>query len=89
MSEYTHESFFDENPGEFIRDRRMHYLMVNAISRRVRQLQLGERALSTPPDGSRDTTRVAIQEFLDDHLEITPRVHLHHEEEQEPITEIG
>lgn len=88
MTEYGTESFFQENPGDFIRERRMHYLMVNAISRRVRQLQLGERPLATPPDGSRDPLRIAAQEFLEDKLEVVPKqLHLE-EEDEESITEI-
>ncbi len=88
MTEREYESFFDENPGDFLREGRMHYLTINAVSRRVRQLQLGERALANVPEGHRDPTRVAIQEFLDDQLEVRPRVNLHIEEDHEPITEI-
>jgi len=71
--EQTHYTFFDENPGDFLRDRRMHYLMVNAVARRVRQLQTGERALAVPGDGNREVVNIAITEFLDDKLEVVPR----------------
>ncbi len=88
MTEYAQEAFFDENVGDFVRERRMHYLVVNAVSRRVRQLQLGERPLALPSDGNREPIRIALQEFLDDQLEVVPRVHLENDEEQEPMTEI-
>lgn len=88
MTEYGQESFFKEEPGNFLRERRMHYLMVNSIAKRVRQLQLGERPLVTLPDGTRDPIRVATQEFLDGQLEIVPRVLHHDEQESEPVTEI-
>jgi DNA-directed RNA polymerase subunit K/omega len=66
-------SFFEEGLGKMLREERGVYLMVNAVSRRVRQLQLGERALSLPADGSRDIVKMAFQEFVDDKLEIVPR----------------
>lgn len=66
-------TFFEENPGELIREHRRYYLMVNAIARRVRQLQTGDRALSLPADNNRDPLHIAIQEFLDDKLEIVPK----------------
>lgn len=69
----TKQSFFDEEPSDLIREHRCYYLMVNAISRRVRQLQLGERALALPPSGTRDPFYVAQEEFLQDKLDITPR----------------
>jgi len=70
-------AFFEENPGKLIREHRMHYLLVNAVSRRVRQLQLGEKALALPPDAvNRDSSYIARQEFLEDKLEIIPRQYL-------------
>lgn len=66
-------SFFDDNPGDMIREHRMQYLMVNAVARRVRQLQLGERAQALPPDGIRDPLHIARQEFLEDKLDIIPK----------------
>ena len=66
-------SFFDEKPADLLRDHRYNYLMVNAIARRVRQLQLGERALALPEDGSRDPLYIAQAEFMNDKLAITPR----------------
>lgn len=51
----------------------MQYLMVNAVSRRVRQLQLGERALAVPLDGNRDLTHVAKSEFLEGKLIVVPK----------------
>ena len=65
--------FFEEDPASMIRDHRQYYLMVNAISKRVRQLQTGDRALALPDDGSRDPLYVARAEFLNDKLTITPR----------------
>lgn len=65
--------FFNNNPSDLIKDHREYYLMVNAISKRVRQLQLGDRALALPADGSRDPLYIAQEEFLQDKLVITPR----------------
>jgi DNA-directed RNA polymerase subunit K/omega len=67
-------SFFNENPGDMIREHRLQYLMVNAVARRVRQLQLGERAQALPPDGNRDPLHIARQEFLEDKLDVMPKL---------------
>jgi DNA-directed RNA polymerase subunit K/omega len=67
-------AFFDENPSDLIREHRMQYLMVNAVAKRVRQLQLGERAQALPPDGNRDPLHIARQEFLEDKLDVMPKV---------------
>lgn len=69
----TKQSFFDEEPGLLIKEHRCYYLMVNAISRRVRQLQTGDRALALPPNGTRDPFYVAQEEFVQNKLDITPR----------------
>ncbi len=66
-------SFFDASPSDMIKDHRQYYLMVNAISKRVRQLQLGDRALALPASGSRDPLYIATEEFLQDKLTVTPR----------------
>lgn len=66
-------SFFQEKPSDMITEHRQYYLMVNAISRRVRQLQLGERALALPASGSRDPLYIAQEEFMQDKLAITQR----------------
>lgn len=73
MSEAAIPSFFNENPGDALREHRLQYLMVNAVARRVRQLQLGERAQALPPDGNRDPLHIAKQEFLEDKLDIYPK----------------
>ena len=67
------ESIFETNPADLIKERRGPYLMVNAIAKRVRGLQLGEKALALSPDGTRDAVKIATQEFLDDKLEIIRR----------------
>lgn len=80
-------AFFDEDPADFIREHRRYYLMVNAISKRVRQLQLGDRALALPASGSRDPIYIAQEEFLQGKLAITQRTAaLHFEEEPEDMT---
>jgi hypothetical protein len=66
--------FLDGKPSDFIRDHRQVYLMINAISKRVRQLQLGERALALPASGSRDPLYIAQEEFIQDKLVITERL---------------
>ena len=66
-------SFFDEKPSDLIREHRQFYLMVNAISRRVRQLQTGDRALALPANGNREAFYIAQEEFLQDKLLVTPR----------------
>lgn len=63
----------DESPGTLLREHRGLYVMVNAVSKRVRQLQRGERALAYPPDGSREAVKIAIQEFLEDKLKVVPK----------------
>ena len=79
-------SFFNNEPSDLIKEHRENYLMVNAISKRVRQLQLGERALALPADGSRDPVYVAQAEFLNDKLSVTPRkVGLHFLDEYEDV----
>lgn len=67
-------AFFDETPSDLIREHRLQYLMVNAVARRVRQLQLGERAQALPADGSRDPLHIARQEFLEDKLDVIPKL---------------
>jgi len=66
-------SCFDEEPGDLIREHRHYYLMVNAIARRVRQLQLGDRALALPANGNREALYISQEEFLQGKLDITPR----------------
>ena len=66
-------SFFDEKPSDLIREHRQFYLMVNAIARRVRQLQTGDRALALPANGNREAFYIAQEEFMQDKLQITPR----------------
>lgn len=73
MNEAAAPSFFEENPANFIREHRMQYLMVNAVARRVRQLQLGERAQALPADGNRDPLYIAIEEFLEDKLDVSAK----------------
>jgi DNA-directed RNA polymerase subunit K/omega len=73
MSDFI-KDILDENLGELIRERRGNYLVVNAVSKRVRQLQTGDRYLALPADGSRDPVRIALQELLDDKLEVLPRI---------------
>lgn len=68
------ESIFSEEPAKLIKEHRGYYLLVNAIAKRVRGLQLGDKALALPPDGSREVTRIAIQEFLDGKTEIARTV---------------
>jgi DNA-directed RNA polymerase subunit K/omega len=76
--------FFDENTSDLLREHRQVYLMINAISKRVRQLQLGERALALPASGSRDPLYIAEEEFRQDKLAITERTApLHFAEEPE------
>jgi DNA-directed RNA polymerase subunit K/omega len=65
----------DENLGQLIREHRGRYLTLNVISRRVRQLQTGKRSLALPADGSRESVRVAIQEVLEDKLEVVPHLY--------------
>lgn len=76
--------FFEDNPGDMIRDHRRYYLLVNAIARRTRQLQLGERPLALPAEGKKEGIYIAIEEFLQDKLEIVPKSSIvHHVEDDE------
>lgn len=65
--------FFDEKPSDLLREHRQVYFMINAIAKRVRQLQLGDRALALPADGNRDPVYIAREEFLQDKLVVTER----------------
>jgi len=65
--------FFNEKPSDFIKEHRQVYLMINATAKRVRQLQLGERALALPAN-TRDPLYIAQEEFLQDKLVITERL---------------
>lgn len=67
-------TFFDETPSDLIREHRQIYLIINATAKRVRQLQLGERPLALPADGSRDPVYIAREEFMQDKLRISERV---------------
>src|SRR5687768_9111512 len=73
MSEAAIPNFFNEEPAVYLREHRMQYLMVNAVARRVRQLQLGERAQALPADGNRDLLHVAKAEFLEGKLIVVPK----------------
>ncbi len=66
--------FFDEKPSDLIRDHRQVYFTINAIAKRVRQLQLGERPQALPADGNRDPVYIAREEFLQDKLVVTERI---------------
>lgn len=69
--------YFNTPPSEMIRRGVGSYLIINAVSRRARELQLGERALALPSDGSRDAVKIAQQELLEDKVEILPKEHSH------------
>ena len=73
MNPFTPPDALTEDPATLIREHRGMYMMINAISRRVRDLQSGERALSHLPEGNKDLVKVAIQEFLEGKLDIIPR----------------
>ncbi|MCX7718354.1 MAG: DNA-directed RNA polymerase subunit omega [Candidatus Sumerlaeaceae bacterium] len=73
INPFTPPDALKEDPATLIREHRGMYMMINAISRRVRDLQAGERALSHLPDGSWDPVKVATQEFLEGKLDIIPR----------------
>lgn len=66
--------FFNEKPSDLIKEHRQVYLLINAIAKRVRQLQLGERALALPANGNREALYIAQEEFMQDKLNITERV---------------
>jgi DNA-directed RNA polymerase subunit K/omega len=74
MKRNVQKDMLEENPKELIQDHRGYYLMVNAIAKRVRQLQLGEKAQATLADGTRDGVRIATLEFVEDKLDIIPKV---------------
>ncbi len=65
--------FFYDNPREMLENHRRYYLMVNAIARRVRQLQLGDSPMAVGIGPTRDLIYTAQQEFLEDKLRIIPR----------------
>lgn len=81
------KEILSENPRDLLSEHRGHYLMVNAISRRVRQLQQGERFLALPPDGSREYVRIAAQEFFEEKLKVVARGHDYKFTEEPPTGE--
>ena len=81
------EDIFEEVPADLIREHRGTYLIVNAVSRRVRQLQLGDKELSVLDDGSHDPTRIALKELSEGKLEIVVRVPV--PEDHEPLMRVG
>ncbi|MBX7244447.1 MAG: hypothetical protein K1X53_03055 [Candidatus Sumerlaeaceae bacterium] len=78
MSDHnTTGDYFETEPSDFLRERRGTYFMINAISKRVRQLQLGEKAqVPVPQEFNRDTVKLATNEFLADTLKIEQKPHL-------------
>lgn len=66
-----------EQPSDLVREHRGYYLIVNAVAKRVRALQTGDKALALPPDGVRDPIRIALQELAEEKLEITSKPHSH------------
>jgi DNA-directed RNA polymerase subunit K/omega len=51
------------------------YLLINALSKRVHQLQSGDRAMiPVSVEGARDHVRIAIEEFRQNKVLIIPRV---------------
>lgn len=83
MAEKTPKSIVEEDVGELLKERRGTYLVVNAVSKRVRQLQLGERPLVGVGEGQRDQIQTAIQEFQAGKVLVHPRVVAEEEEEEE------
>jgi DNA-directed RNA polymerase subunit K/omega len=73
MTEGNMEAVLRESAAELIREHRGMYRVINAVSRRVRQLQLGEKALAYPPDGTRDVVKIAFQEFVEEKVEIVQK----------------
>ena len=76
MTEAVGSDFPLENVGDLIREGRGAYMIVNAVARRVRDLQLGEKRLAVAPDGSNDLAKIAAQEFLEDKIETVYKPHI-------------
>jgi DNA-directed RNA polymerase subunit K/omega len=70
LEHHVAESVFEEDPAKLLKERRGTYLMVNAVAKRVRELQLGEKSLALSPDGTRDPVKIATQEFVEGKLDI-------------------
>ena len=81
------EDIFEEVPADLIREHRGTYLIVNAVSRRVRQLQLGDKELTALDDGGHDPTLIALKELSEGKLEIVVRVPV--PEDHEPLMRVG
>jgi DNA-directed RNA polymerase subunit K/omega len=81
------ENILEEDPADLIQEHRGTYLLVNAVSRRVRQIQLGEKVYALPTEGSREPSYIAVHEFLEGKLEIVPRDPT--PEQQQAMMEIG
>ncbi len=88
MSQPAPRSVFEESPKTLIEEHRGVYLIVNSVSRRVKELQRGAKKLAFPPDGSMELERIALQELLEEKLTVVERVPLT-EEEVRAALELG
>jgi DNA-directed RNA polymerase subunit K/omega len=68
-----HEWFFDADLAQLLREDRMTYLMINVITKRAKQLTMGERPLAIPANGSMKRADIATAEVYEGKLEIHPR----------------
>lgn len=75
MEDTTVEPVFGEDPTVLLDEHRGQYLLINAIARRVRQLQIGDRPRAYPADLPADHTKIATQEFLEGKLDIYKKMH--------------
>jgi len=69
----NYPAFFKSKAIDMLSDHHDYYLLVNAISLRVRQLQLGDRPMAHPADGSHDLVAIAKAELSEGKIEIVPR----------------
>lgn len=73
MNQGEHKTIFEERMPDLIAEHRGIYLLVNAVSRRVRALQQGDRAYVPVAENTKDLIKVAMREFADEKILVVRR----------------
>lgn len=76
MDQGEHKTIFEERMPDLIAEHRGIYLVVNAVARRVRELQIGDRSYAMPSDKPKDLIKIAMQEFIDEKVRVVRRCEL-------------
>ena len=76
MDQGEQKTIFEERMPDLISEHRGIYLLVNAVARRVRELQMGDRSYAIPTDKPKDLIKIAMQEFMDEKIRVVRRADL-------------